>query len=74
MLNKTSHIETVLLSIHNTFWLRNKNHFQVCTLIWKVGQKFEGRSSLVFVKPELGQTVCNTRIGKEFQNASFLIN
>ena len=48
------------------FWLRNRNHFQVCTLIWKVGQKFEGRSSLIFVKPELGQTVCNTSIGKEF--------
>ena len=39
----------------------------------KVGQKLEGRSSLIFVKPELGQTVCNTSIGKEFQNASFLI-
>ena len=26
-------IKTVLLSIHNMFWLRNKNHFQVCTLI-----------------------------------------
>ena len=46
-------IETVLLSTHNRFWLR-KDHFQVCTLIWKVGQKFEGRSSLIFVKPELG--------------------
>ena len=59
-------IETVLLSIYNMFWLKNKNHFQVCTLIWKVGQKFEGRSSLIFVKPELGQTVWNTSIGKEF--------
>ena len=59
-------IETVLLSTNNMFRLRKKNHFQVCSLIWKVGQKFEGRSSLIFVKPELGQTVCNTIIGKEF--------
>ena len=27
--------ETVLLSTHNMFWLRNKkNNFQLCTLIW----------------------------------------
>ena len=47
-------IETVLLSTHNMLRLRKKNHFQVCSLIWKAGQKFEGRSNLIFVKPELG--------------------
>ena len=58
--------ETVLSSTNNMFRLRKKKYFQVCGLIWKVGQKFEGRSSLIFVKPELGQTVFNTIIGKEF--------
>ena len=47
-------IEMVLLSTHNRFWLRKKIIFKYVVL--------SGR----LVKPELGQTVCNTSIGKEF--------
>ena len=52
MLLKTV-IETVLLSTDNMVWLQYK-YYQVCTLIWKAGQKFEGRLGQIFVKPELG--------------------
>ena len=72
MLLKTV-IETVLLSTHNMVWLQYK-HYQVCTLIWKAGQKFEGRLGHAdFCQAGTGFKLFALLVGKEFKWPLFYI-